>query len=444
MKDAEISYGEIISRQKDVLRSPEANELLERTPSRLLRFGAWSVALLVILMLLLGIFIKYPDTLEGKAIITSDPLPIKLKSISGGRIAHMFVADGKLVEKNTVIAEIENPTGYENIRELQQSLNQINLYVNTNNNDALSAMLYNPLKSLGEVQGYYNQLLQQISARILLQKEQLYDKRTVNLEGRISKLRTIGVISQREKDMLEGEIKQAEERFNANEKLYKDKVISKQEYYDEAARLRQKKLQLEQLKANAMQNKVSVEENSRQILETKYEHQDKERQSIEGIRESMRDINNYIQLWQQRYLIIAPYKGVLNYLKPWQLNQLVSMGDEMFAIVPSEYKYIAIVMVPADGIGKMKKGQKVHLLVDNYPYNEFGFLEGVVVKWASIPDVAEDKATYRVYVSLKDSLVTNYNKKIIFNPEMTANARIITKDRNVLQRFFATIAKVNK
>ncbi|MFA6150307.1 MAG: hypothetical protein WC716_03235 [Chitinophagaceae bacterium] len=51
---------------------------------------------------------------------------------------------------------------------------------------------------------------------------------------------------------------------------------------------------------------------------------------------------------------------------------------------------------------------------------------------------------YRIYVQLPDTLITSYNKKIPFNPEMTATARIITKDRNLLQRLVAGVAKMDK
>jgi multidrug efflux pump subunit AcrA (membrane-fusion protein) len=432
--------------------SEQIRDLLDQIPKWLIRRGT-TVILLIILLLVFGAwFIKYPDTLEGSAIITTDPLPIKLKSISGGRITQLFVSDGATISHQTPIAEIENPTGYANILHLQNTIDSIHVYLQTDNETALEVLVNQPLQSLGDAQSFYNQLLQQLSARALLNKEQLYNKRTQNLQQQIGNLQSIAQISKQEKAMIEEELKQSDDRFKANEQLYKDRVISKQEYYDEAAKLRSKKLQLEQQKRSGIQNNISNNDNNKQILEIQYEREDKERTLTVGIQEALRNLSNYIQTWKQRYLLVAPYNGTIQYLRPLQLNEPTNTGEELFAVVPQKSKYLAVTMLPANGIGKVEIGQNVHLLLDNFPYNEFGFLEGKVIKRSTLPEAAKGNnggqaqqgAIYRIYVQLPDTLITSYHKKIPFNPEMTATARIITKDRNLLQRLVAGVAKMDK
>ncbi|MDI9320745.1 MAG: HlyD family efflux transporter periplasmic adaptor subunit [Phycisphaerales bacterium] len=451
-KEFEIHAEELVSARRDELRAPEANEMLERTPTWLLRWGVFSIMIVFGIIILISVVVKYPDTLEGSAVITTDPLPIKLKSISGGRITQLFVADGAIVSHQTPIAEIENPTGYANILHLQNTIDSINVYLQTNNETALEVLVNHPLQSLGDAQAFYNQLLQQLSARALLHKEQLYNKRTQNLQQQIGNLQSIAQISKQERAMIEEELKQADDRFKANEQLYKDRVISKQEYYDEAAKLRSKKLQLEQQKRNGIQNNISSNDNSKQMLDMQYEREEKERTLTVGIQEAMRNLSNYIQTWKQRYLLVAPYNGTIQYLRPLQINEPTNAGEELFAVVPQQSKYLAVTMLPANGIGKVEIGQNVHLLLDNFPYNEFGFLEGKIIKRSTLPEApkgnangqAQQGAMYRIYVQLSDTLVTSYRKTIPFNPEMTATARIITKDRNLLQRLIAGVAKMEK
>jgi multidrug efflux pump subunit AcrA (membrane-fusion protein) len=432
--------------------SEQIRDVLDQIPKWLIRRGT-TVILLIILLLVFGAwFIKYPDTLEGSAVITTDPLPIKLKSISGGRVTQLFVADGATISQQTPIAEIENPTGYANILHLQNTIDSIHVYLQTNNETALEVLANHPLQSLGDAQSFYNQLLQQLSARALLHKEQLYNKRTQNLQQQIGNLQSIAQISMQEKAMIEEELKQSDDRFKANEQLYKDRVISKQEYYDEAAKLRSKKLQLEQQKRSGIQNNISNNDNNKQMLEIQYEREDKEQTLTVGIQETLRNLSNYIQTWKQRYLLVAPYNGSIQYLRPLQLNEPTNTGEELFAVVPQKSKYLAVTMLPANGIGKVEIGQNVHLLLDNFPYNEFGFLEGKVIKRSTLPEAAKGNnggqaqqgAMYRIYVQLPDTLITSYHKKIPFNPEMTATARIITKDRNLLQRLVAGVAKMDK
>lgn len=451
-KEFQINAEQINSIKRDQLRAPEANEMLERTPTWLLRWGVFSIMIVFGILIIISVVIKYPDTLEGSAIITTDPLPIKLKSISGGRVTQLFLTDGAKSTKNTPIAEIENTTGYANILHLQNTIDSINRYLQTNNENALELLLSKPLSSLGDAQSFYNQLLQQLSSRSLLHKEKLYNKRTQNLQQQIGNIQSIAQITKYERTMIEEELKQSDDRFKANEQLYKERVISKQEYYDESARLRAKKLQLEQQKRSGIQNTISSNDNNKQMLEIQYEREDKERTLTVGVEEALRNITNYIQSWKQRYLLVAPYDGIVQYLRPLQLNEPTNAGEELFAVVPQQSKYLAVIMLPATGIGKVSLGQNVHLLLDNFPYNEYGFLEGKIVKRSTLPESVKSNSSgassqttmYRIYVHLPDTLITSYHKKIPFNPEMTATARIITKDRNLLQRLVAGVARMDK
>jgi multidrug resistance efflux pump len=448
MKDSQVDHLYIDSMERNALRSPEATEMLERPPSKMFRVAGISVISLFVLMLFISIIVRYPDTLDGVAVITTDPLPIKLKSPQMGRITTLYVEDGAQVQPNAVIAELENPTGYKNILRLQRSVDSIKMYVQAGNDEALADMIMHPLQQLGDAQGYYNQLVQQISMKLLMHSEHLYSRRAASLKEQMSRLESISSISANEKSMYDEELKQADERFKANEKLYKSKVISQQEYYDESARLRAKKMQLEQQQASIIQNKMSSGEDSKQIMETEYEAKEKDQTVSIGIMEAISNIYNNMQTWQQRYLVIAPFEGTVNYLRPLQANQSVNGGDELFAVIPTKHSYSAVVSVPSIGIGKVEVGQKVHLMVDNYPYNEYGFIEGKVRKRSSMQVVGDhgvsQVASYQVYVQLSDTLETNYKKPIAFAPEMTASARIITKDRNLLQRFVSGIAKTSK
>lgn len=429
--------------------STSVQEIITADPGYLVRHGT-AIICCILLFIAAGAWcIRYPDIIEGAAVITTDPLPIKLKSFSGGRISRLLVPDGSTIPANTPIAATENPTGYDNILQLQQTIEHIRYCLQTNDDEQLSILINVPMELLGEAQPFYNQLLQQLSARLLLHQEQLYQKRTQNLQQQISNLQSLSRIGNQEKRMVEEELRQSDERFSANEKLYQAKVISQQEYYEEAAKLRQKKLQLEQQKRIGIQNSISSGENNRQLLEIQYEHEEKERALTVSIQEALRNMSNYIQTWKQHYLIAAPYTGTIRYLRPLQVNEPVETGEELFAIIPETHRFIATIMIPATGLGKVQVQQQVHLLLDNFPYNEFGFLNGRVMKVSSLPELPQNNTTlqqpmYRVYVQLLDTLVTTYHRTIRFNPEMSAQGRIITRDRNLLQRLIAGLTKMNK
>jgi len=72
------------------------------------------------------------------------------------------------------------------------------------------------------------------------------------------------------------------------------------------------------------------------------------------------------------------------------------------------------------------------LSLKNYPDFEFGAIKGQVSK---ISLTADDDDFYHIYVSLPQKLVSNYKFNIPFQPEMQANAEIITNKTRLLERF---------
>jgi multidrug resistance efflux pump len=432
------------------VRSDEATELLERTPSWILRWGVTVLIGVFVLVAIVAILVKYPDTLEGRAVVSTDPLPIKLKAANSGRLARLFIADNKTVAANTPVAEIENHTGFDNIMLLQQYADSTAGYMTSGNDSALARMLNTPLFTLGEAQSFYNQLLQNIGAYLLLKKEQLYKKRIGNLQQQISRYNTTMNISSQQTELEQEELKQYNERFRANEQLYRDKVISRNEYFEEAARLRQKRIALEERNKNAVQGNITISDYRKQLLDMEYDREEKDRELRTGIMESIRNIRNYIQTWKIQYLLVAPYRGQVHYLRTLQQNEMINAGEELFAVAPENAHYNAHISIPATGIGKVKKGQIVHILLDKYPYNEYGYLEGKVNNISALPEAADnnnntpDQQTYHIDVRLPDSLVTSYHIPIPVSPEMGGQGRIITKDMNLLQRLVAGASKVNK
>jgi HlyD family secretion protein len=94
--------------------------------------------------------------------------------------------------------------------------------------------------------------------------------------------------------------------------------------------------------------------------------------------------------------------------------------------------------VASDGYGKVEVGQKVNVRLDNYPFHEYGMLQGVVVKLGLLPD----KNRYSVGVKFPDGLNTTYKYELPFSAEMVGSAEIITRDKRLLQRIFDSIAKL--
>ena len=95
--------------------------------------------------------------------------------------------------------------------------------------------------------------------------------------------------------------------------------------------------------------------------------------------------------------------------------------------------------IPATNSGKVAKGEKVLIKLDNYRFQEYGIVEGRVQNISLTPD---DKGNYYVDVILSKGLKTSYNKTLPFDKELSGNAEIVTKDLRLIERFFYQIRQL--
>ena len=116
----------------------------------------------------------------------------------------------------------------------------------------------------------------------------------------------------------------------------------------------------------------------------------------------------------------------------------ISAETPLFAIVPENQEYVGYMEVPKQGYGKLEKGQNVRLKMDNYPYHEYGQLDGKVTDISLVPN--EEK--YRVEFELLNGLTSSYGKELEYTPDMSANGEIITEDLRLMERIFNKFRKL--
>jgi len=139
----------------------------------------------------------------------------------------------------------------------------------------------------------------------------------------------------------------------------------------------------------------------------------------------------------------TPIAGQVTFTNFWSVNQFVSSGNVVFTVVPSnDQEIIGKATVPLTGAGKVEVGQRVNIKLDNYPYMEFGLLEGKVTNISMVPVANEAGGYYTAEIELINKLNTNYKKELPFNQEMQGNAEIITKDRRLIERLVEPLVSI--
>jgi glutamate mutase epsilon subunit len=88
----------------------------------------------------------------------------------------------------------------------------------------------------------------------------------------------------------------------------------------------------------------------------------------------------------------------------------------------------------------VKIGQTANVKINNYPYDEYGLLKGVVKSVSRITNKVQTKNgtgdAYLVVVAFPEGTVTNFGKQLSLDFESKGTAEIITKRKQLIERLF--------
>ena len=412
------------------LRSEEVQEILERVPHWMIRWGSALFLLLIIMVLVISWFVKYPDVITSTAMVTTQMPPEKEYAKVTGKLAHLLVSDGDVVAKNTPLAIIENTAHYQDILLLKSMVDTTRI----DKDDFRFPLESLPILFLGEVEVVFalfeNAYDQYVLNRELqpFSNEALTNRLTLSqLQNRLQNLRT-------QYELNRSELQFKKNDLERNRVLFEKGVISAQEFDNKQLEYLQAERGLRSLSVNISQTRESIANADLSSKNTEVNRTKEEKQLLRGVIQSFNQLKGALRDWELKYVLRSEIDGRVSFLNFWATGQTVNAGDLVFTVIPTENSnYIAKLRTPSLNSGKVKVGQKVNLKLENYPDTEFGMLTGDVERISLVPD---NDGFYLIDVSLPKKMVTTYSKEIEFRQEMRAQAEIITEDLRLIERFF--------
>ncbi len=422
---------------KDIeLRSEEVHEILTRVPHWMIRWGNVLVLTLIVLLLVGSWLIKYPDIIKAEIVITTATPPEKLVTRNSGKIEKIFLVDQSTVTKGTAICVIENSANYNDVFMLKNIIDTIHL--------EQFEFPFHILKTsqLGDVEDSYAVFQKEYVNEQLNKKLQPYkvestaqSLETIQLKERLNLL-----ISQKEINV--GELELQKKELDRYEILFSKGIISAQDLEKQRLQYLQAQKNYKNLLSSISQLKSSLNELHRSKQSTII-NEDKENVILErNVLQSFFQLKKAVKDWELNYVLRSSISGKLSYLQIWKENQTVSVGENIFSIIPiSSNDYIGKVKALAQNSGKLKIGQEVTIRLANYPDREYGVLKGKVKSISLTPD---KEGNLLLDISLPNGLKTSYDKKLLFQQEMSGSAEIVTEDLCLLERILYQFRDVFK
>lgn len=140
--------------------------------------------------------------------------------------------------------------------------------------------------------------------------------------------------------------------------------------------------------------------------------------------------------------ITAPRAGVVISLAPGGVGAIVTEGDPLISIVPTDTGLLADISIASSDLGRVAIGDPVALKIDAFPFRKFGSLKGKITSIGPVSSTPEGagEAVHPARVALQTP-AQDLPSGMTLASGMTLSAEVWTGTRSVLDYFLDPIER---
>lgn len=417
------------------LRSEAVQDVLSDPPHWMFRWGNAVILGILFMILLMSYFIKYPEFVPATIVITSQNPPEKLEARIDSKLEKILIKDHERVHKNQVLMVLQSTANYKDIL-------QISKLIDSTPPARMASFPVNKVSKfkLGELQSDYNSFEKAFQDEKLFASLKPYEPENKATEQNITANRSRELALKNQKKLELAKFELIKKNYQRTLQLVNQKVISTAEFENEKIKFIQAEQSIQNIEISLSQTQEAIANLNKTRSGININHEkDKSNFALQTL-QLFEQLKKSLRQWQQNYLITSSTDGIASFQQFWGENQFLKRGDAILTILPDNKKaLIGRLLVPATNSGKIARGEKVLIKLDNYRFQEYGILEGSVQNISFTPD---EKGNYYVDVNLPKGLTTSYHKTLTFDKELKGNAEIVTQDLRLIERFLYQIRKL--
>ncbi len=388
----------------------------------------------IVIVVVISALIKYPEKIGGNAFIVSGTQVNNVYSPNNGEII-IAIEENKQINEGDLLALINNPTNYTDLIKLKTQLESFDIY-DDNIENSISNFNFEKDLKLGEIEKfYYNFLLSLLDYQNIVDID-ITSQKINNLNDMINRNIEKLRISESAKEIFDKKDKVIQKSYTIDSSLFAIDAIVKDKMNESELNIlnsKEKELSLYRSNKELIHNN---EELKGRVQLLKKEKKEIESSVLFTLKKSFFELKTAIDFWEYNYTIKAPISGKVEFYQPFlNSTQYVKKNTPLFILLPKVDSLYARGVMSADGYGKIKTLDTIFIKLKDYPYVEYGELEGIVSNKSKV----YHDSIYYINIKLPHGLKTNYDKDIEFSYNMAGEIEYYTNKRSILQRIFSEV-----
>lgn len=427
--------------QREHFYSEEAQAILGKAPSWVVRWGI-TVLFVILALIVLGCYvIKYPRIVEAPVTITTLNAPSDLAVRYDGLLDTVCVANGAHVAEGQLIALLATPADYGDVAAVERNLR------------ASCAIPFDQLVGepwlnddyvLGDLQSAWAEFLREsLDYRHYLAVDYVGVKREL-LRVQIDKNNEYYAKLERQRRLLVADLDIGRRMLARDSVLLAETVISAADYETTLQNFLAKQNAEAGFAATLTATELNILQSRQQLVELAVQEENERAEYDRRLGQLRQQLLAQLAQWRELYAVVAPAEGHVSLHRYWSKGQHVSVGDVLASIVPAGgTEIIGRMEVPSAGFGKVREGQAVNVKLNGFPYMEYGILKGRIRSISSVPTRAQGlggaTAAYTVEVAFPQGMTTTYGKELPMIQQMDGTGEIVTEDMRLIEQFVQPI-----
>ena len=205
--------------------------------------------------------------------------------------------------------------------------------------------------------------------------------------------------------------------------------------------------QLQVLSEKVAQTELEIEQTSSQIDAVQINYNTEIYQERSQVTGEMAELEVRLPAIRQRLKeteIRSPIDGIVNRVFFNSLGAVVSSGEIIAEIVPSQGKLLVEAFIDPKDIATIEPGQVAKISLTAYDPSKYGYLLGTLTKVSADTVFREEtkSSAYAVNLSIDTEIYESDTNPVSIVPGMIAQVDIIRGERTILEYFWQPVAKM--
>jgi adhesin transport system membrane fusion protein len=443
----------------DIQFADEVDAALARRPRIGARMLSVSVAALFVAMIFWAGLADIDEVTHAEGQVVGSQRTQTIQNLEGGILRGVLVHEGQIVEKGTVLAQLDNEMAESAYRDAQGKAMENSLAILRLESELKDEKPRFP----DDLKTWASQLMGREvepstlarAAQIVQDQEQTWESRQEKLKAEIDVLksqyeqRTHDVEEQAaHKAQLDQSLALAIEQQDAAHALVLRNNFSRMEYLGLQQKVVELQGQINMLAASIPRSQAAANESLQRIASRKAEQNaavtdeiNKRRLELSSLRESLAAGSDRVTRTELR----SPVRGTVKQIYINTVGGVVKPGEPIMDVVPLDDTLLVEARVTPKDVAFLRPGQHVMVKVSAYDFSIYGGLEGALESISA--DTIEDKRGnyyYLVKVRTRKTSIVYHNEALPIIPGMMVTADILIGKKTVLDYLLKPILKAKQ